>query len=166
MENIMEQWKQIKDFPNYEVSNLGNFKRIAKGKGTYIGKPRKTYQNPVTKYLNVTLARPGLTCSRTFAAHRLVAETWIPNPLNLPQVNHIDRDRTNNKISNLEWVTARENSHGTKVDAINLETGEKRFFHSVNHASIELGITTYSINQVLKEQRIHVNNWAFTKHSR
>ncbi len=45
------------------------------------------------------------------AGHRLVAETYIPNPDNLPQVNHIDEDKTNNKIENLEWVSNADNAH-------------------------------------------------------
>ena len=47
---------------------------------------------------------------RLYYVHRLVAETFIPNPLNLPEVNHIDWDKTNNKVSNLERVTSSQNA--------------------------------------------------------
>ena len=162
----MEEWKPIPKFPDYEASSAGNFRRIAPGKGTYINKPRKTYQNPVTKYLNVTFSSKGERTTRTFSAHRIIAEVFIPNPNNLPQVNHINKDRTDNRIENLEWVTARENSHGTKLNAVNIKTGEEKFFFSINQASIELGITTYSINQILNGELLHAKNWGFTKHSR
>jgi len=155
----MEEWKKIKDFPCYEVSNLGNFKRIAEGKGTFIGKPRKTYKNPVTGYLNVTLS--GTERAKTNAAHRLVAETWIPNPLNLPQVNHIDKDRTNNKVSNLEWVTQEENSNGQKVTGKNLVTGEKKEFLSIAQASRYTNVNHYKIGKILRGGLDQLDNWTF-----
>lgn len=58
--------------------------------------------------------------------HRLLAKYFIPNPNNLPQVNHLDGDKLNNKIENLEWVTAQENTiHAYKNGLINLNYGDK-----------------------------------------
>lgn len=59
-------------------------------------------------YYQVTLTKYGV--QRPSYVHRLVAETFIPNPNNLPEIDHIDAVRTNNKISNLRWVTRRENN--------------------------------------------------------
>ena len=62
---------------------------------------------------------------KTVTRHRLVAEAFIPNPLNKPQVNHIDADKSNNCISNLEWVTNDENhSHKMRMGLNNTPPGE------------------------------------------
>ncbi len=69
-------------------------------------------------YLVVTLCHPeGTHCK---LVHRIVAEHFIPNPDNLPQVNHKDRNKYNNAKSNLEWVTAQDNS----LHAVTSETGK------------------------------------------
>lgn len=86
--------KQIKG--SYYISNNGDFYSTFTKK--YI-KPQKDHKG----YLYVEIGR------RKYKIHRLVAEYFIPNPSNLPQVNHIDCDKTNNNVCNLEWVTNREN---------------------------------------------------------
>lgn len=74
------------------------------------GHKRKSFLKPNTDkdgYLYVTLSKNGKP--RTHRLHRLVAETYLPNPDNLPEVHHIDSNRTNNNANNLQWVTQEEN---------------------------------------------------------
>lgn len=81
---------------NYYISNKGDFYSTFTKK---LIKPQKDHKG----YLYVEIGR------KKYKVHRLVAEYFIPNPDNKPQVNHIDCDKTNNTIENLEWVTNREN---------------------------------------------------------
>lgn len=103
-----EIFREIDGFPDYEVSNLG---RVCSFKGKYpkILKPGKNRYG----YLYVILYNGGKMIGKTI--HRLVAEAFVPNTENKPQVNHIDENKGNNVAENLEWVTPMENSnHGTR----------------------------------------------------
>ncbi len=100
----MENWKVIEQFPNYECSDLGNFRRCKAGKGTVAGKLRRTYKNPVTGYHSVTLGNPQRPeLARTQSAHKVLAATWLPNPDNHPHVGFKDANRDNLAITNLFW---------------------------------------------------------------
>jgi hypothetical protein len=70
----------------------------------------KSWPNKITKYNQVILqnAKAGIK-PILFYVHRLVASAYIPNPKNLPEVNHRDRNKNNNDVSNLEWITTRDN---------------------------------------------------------
>lgn len=89
----------IKDYPNYSVSRLGNVRNDKTGR---ILKPGIT-----RGYLRVCLCKNGE--HKNYRVHRLVAEAFIPNPLGLPQVNHIDENKLNNRAENLEWCTIQYN---------------------------------------------------------
>ncbi len=104
------EWKSGKGFEGqYEVSNTGLIKSL-KGKEEKILKSRV---HSKTGYVTVVLSDNGSKYSRL--VHRLVAEAFIENPENKPEVNHIDENKENNNLSNLEWNTHKENSnHGTK----------------------------------------------------
>lgn len=94
----IEKWKQISNLP-YEISSLGKIRNLQ-------GKVLKTYiQN--SGYEQIKINYQGLHIHKSI--HRLVAEAFIPNPLNKEYVNHIDGNKLNNTVDNLEWCTNSEN---------------------------------------------------------
>ena len=114
--------ENIKDV--YYVTEKGEVLSYANNALGRRKKPKKLSQTKRTGgYLNVTLLDNGKK-PRYFRVNRLVALAFIPNPNNKPYVNHIDEDRTNNNVSNLEWVTPKENnlwSLSKKVYVYNLD---------------------------------------------
>lgn len=118
-----EIWKDIAGYDGlYQVSNLGRVKSVLRivQNGNKQRRVDERIMIPVkTKggYIRVTLKDHGRNKTKTI--HRLVAEAFIPNKSNLPQINHKDEDKTNNKVENLEWCTAQYNStYGTRISRL------------------------------------------------
>lgn len=118
---MTEIWKEIKGYEGYfEVSNLGNFRskdRMVKykqsGMRLYPGKSLKT-ETIVEGYQRIVLMKEAR--KKRYMCHRLVAETFVPNPENKPYVNHINGIKSDNRACNLEWVTQSENElHSFRV---------------------------------------------------
>lgn len=99
---IKEVWKDIQGYDGkYSISNFGNVRSNHYGKKRIL-KPMRN-AGIYNGYLTVTLYNNSV--GKKVKIHRLVAEAFLPNPNNLPVINHKDEDKTNNKVDNLEWCT-------------------------------------------------------------
>lgn len=103
---MKEIWKTIQDFPNYEISSLGNVRNIKKNKlmSIYFRKG----------YSLVKLSANGH--SKEYKVHRLVAQAFIENPCNYDCINHKDEIKSHNSVDNLEWCDHKyNNTYGSRV---------------------------------------------------
>ena len=99
---MTEVWKDIEGYEGlYQVSNLGNVLRL----------PYKRPLKPSVRcgYYRIALSKNNN--SKWYSLHRLVAKAFIPNPDNLPEINHKDGNKSNNCVDNLEWCSRKENMH-------------------------------------------------------
>ena len=120
----MEIWKDIKGYEGlYQVSNKGrvkslNYRRTGK-EGILKGKPDKD------GYLRVGLCKNKK--QKPFYIHRLVAKAFLPNPNNLPEVNHIDENKENNHVENLEWCDRKyNNNYGSRNERASVSMKGKK----------------------------------------
>lgn len=140
MRMVNEIWKEVENYPNYFISNTGVLKRVYKNGNSLI----KSYYVHKNKYKRVHMSNSNGI--KFFNIHRLVASAFIPNPYNKEDVNHIDGDKMNNHVSNLEWATRKENikhswDNGFQDNMINthrkiiLNTENGIFYESCTEAS-------------------------------
>ena len=111
---INEVWKPVRGYVGfYEVSNFGRVRSVNRtityidGRNCFYGSKLLTLKKDRYGYLKVELCKNNQ--KKQVLVHRLVAEAFIPNPHNLPQVNHKDEDKTNNCVWNLEWCDGKHN---------------------------------------------------------
>lgn len=108
-----EIWRDVVDYEGYyQVSNLGNVRSVDrtiphKLSGTCRRKGKIVAMHDTKVYLNVSLCK--YSKPKIYMVHRLVAQAFIPNLENKPHINHIDGNKQNNCVYNLEWVTPSEN---------------------------------------------------------
>lgn len=168
-----EIWKDIPGYEGlYVVSSFGRIKSINYHNTGCSRIMRQTKRNG---YLSVGLFKGGK--QKMFLAHRLVALVFIPNPHNLPQVNHKDEDKTNNCVENLEWCDASYNRNfgtcnqraaKTKSKSIlqyDLEGNLVREWSSISEINRELGYHTSHISACARGMlnTMYGYKWKYTK---
>lgn len=157
MNIVNEIYKPVPGHDSYEASSLGNVRY--KKNNVYI--ILKKYL--VKGYFTVCV-KPNNSKHKTTGAHRMVALAWIPNPENKKEVNHIDGNKQNNEVSNLEWVTRKENlihaiNTGLRNDTINcsiydIETKEVHNFRTIKKMAKFLDIERTSIIQYVERSKV------------
>lgn len=153
MQNKTRVWRESALFPLYAVSTRGEVRVI---------KTNKILKNFLNKdgYACITLTNKSGR-RQTVKMHRLVAMTFIPNTENKPTVHHIDGNRANNNIENLEWRTYKEQSaihfkrdmFDKPVEQLDLEGNRIRIWNSQSSASRVLGIPRSNINKCCAGKR-------------
>ena len=138
----MEQWKTIQGYENYEVSSEGRIRNKKTGK---ILKPVKKSNG----YLQITLCKDSKH-HKVFSVHRLVAIYFIPNPENKPTVNHINENKEDNRVENLEWMTGAEQNEYSKSKKVYCYELDQTF-DSMKEAEEQTGAT--HISQACKGKR-------------
>jgi hypothetical protein len=157
----METWKSIKGYEDiYKVSNLGRVKRL-KGYGSKNDKILKQ-RSGKRGYYYINLCKNGKPKSQKI--HRLVADAFIPNPNNKPQVNHKDGNKLNNNGKNLEWVTNKENIlHGKQYKGKVYCFNNKKIYFSSVEAATDLKISNGHLSEVINKKRDAYKGYRFIR---
>jgi hypothetical protein len=174
-----EIWKKVVGYESYyEVSNLGNVNSFDRYIPTRKGSGKQTGRNIILQksvkgYLMALLSVDKKTLYT--GAHRLVAKAFIPNPLNKPQVNHINGIKHDNRVENLEWCTGSENiKHSVDNKLVKYNYGEKHHRSKITDEQMkeilikrELGYTLKQLSIEYKLSNVAVSNrikkWKITK---
>ena len=149
-----EVFRTIENFPHYYISNM------ARVFTTYRNRLLKV-QNSGWGYIHVTLiGEDGKAHHKRL--HRLVALAFLENPKNLPDVHHKDRNRKNNLLTNLEWISTKRNTElgtGKPVYLIDVETGKQRKYVTIRKACKRLSTDYYTLMSCLNGEIENINGY-------
>ena len=155
-----EIWKSVKGYENvYMVSNYGRVKsvnRFRKGRdNSVVLVKEKILKGKIDKdgYIEYALCIGEHKKMKFYRAHRLVAEAFIPNPNNLPQINHKDENKSNNFVSNLEWCDCTYNNRYSKHKVSKQIIYNGKIFPSIRDCARQMGIYTSTIRYYLKNNK-------------
>lgn len=168
MKPLVEKWEVVKDFPDYEVSNLGRVKVLSRSisRKNKFGEVHFVDRNEQVltakkrgQYLAVKLYRNGMPQFQSI--HRLVASAFIPNPFNLPCVNHKDEVGHNNSSDNLEWCTYQYNSAYSLAKQIMLISpdGDVVIVEGIKEFCRNNNLRYSSIYRLLRGKQHQHKNW-------
>ena len=166
----MEVWKDIKEYKGlYQVSNIGNVRSLNK-KDSLGRRVKGKIMKPVKRkdgYLHITLHKNGK--AKHFLIHRLVAEAFVENKNNYKEINHIDENKINNNINNLEWCNRSYNINygeanknrrktllnrrGKKIIQFDKNGNEIKIFPSLMQVVRELGLSKSDLSQCCNGKR-------------
>ena len=168
----------IVGFPHYRVTKEGKvFSRYAikSSKVTDVWREVKPVLCTATGYWLVTLCHKGIRKNKRI--HRLMMEAFVPNPLGKKHVNHIDGNKQNNALNNLEWATPQENSQHAVINGLtekafeatrkavqqcDLQTGAIiAEFNSIHEAGRQTGIAWQNISKVVRGERTKAGGYAW-----
>jgi hypothetical protein len=184
----MENWRKIPGYPSrFEVSDKGRVRTIdyeymhkLRGGGMEMRHRKGRVLAPCVNtakggYVQVTMTYSDLGVRKVWSGkvHRLVALAFVPNPSGLPEVNHLDSDKTNNCASNLEWVSKSENvrhnyasglrrPHSKKRPVVGIKGEEKVYFESLLAAQKSGLFTMAAIQRCLAGKASHHKGFAWS----
>ena len=146
----MEIWKKVLNYDDYEASNFGNVRSLKKRKPKIL-KPSISSSG----YLQVILCRNGKT--KNYFIHRLVAEAFIKKTNNYNEINHLDENKKNNKVENLEWCNRKENmNYGNIKQKISVANSKKVVKLNSNGAILNIYNSILEASKLNEAQSTHI----------